>query len=249
MSILLLLSIGLQLIQLGFIAWMIYYYFTIKKYIKYIYTYITMECDQLIDSLLSESAPTTEKPCTTTKDVASTTNEHKERLASLVAGGHSLQYLGKAYTVEQIESLSDENIDKLYARYEAKLGAAMTKSLGKAALQFYSEIARMFLPIPIEKQPALVADLEADPFVENALSSVTCELYHRYGMFLAPFTAVLTTMKYCEFKKECPLTYIIEKDGSHEDEKSKEAGSWKEGSGREESEKGEIIGAASGRKI
>ena len=44
----------------------------------------------------------------------------------------------------------------------------------------------MFLPIPAENQPGLIADLEGDPFVGQALSSATCELYHRYDMFLAP---------------------------------------------------------------
>ncbi len=44
----------------------------------------------------------------------------------------------------------------------------------------------MFLPIPLENYPKLVADLEVDPFVEHALSAATCELYHTYGMFLAP---------------------------------------------------------------
>ena len=56
-----------------------------------------------------------------------------------------------------------------------------------------------FLPIPAENQPGLIADLEADPFVGHALSSATCELYHRYGMFLAPLTAALTIIEYCQF--------------------------------------------------
>ena len=40
-------------------------------------------------------------------------------------------------------------------------------------------------PIPAENQPGLIADLEGDPFVRHVLRSATCELYHRYGMFLA----------------------------------------------------------------
>ena len=34
----------------------------------------------------------------------------------------------------------------------------------------------MFLPVSTESQPALVADLEADPFVGHTLSSATCDL-------------------------------------------------------------------------
>ena len=125
--------------------------------------------------------------------------KHRERLAALVGGGEAKQYLGKAFT---LEALDDAKIEKLYARYEARLGAAMTKTLGSAALQLYA----IFFPIPAENQPALVADLEADPFVGSALSNATCELYHRHGMFLSPLTAALTTMKHCQFGHQCPQT-------------------------------------------
>ena len=69
----------------------------------------------------------------------------------------------------------------------------------------------MFLPIPAENQPGLTADLEGDPFVDHTLSSVTCELYHRYGMFLAPLTPTLTTIKHCQFGHRCPA--VIKDDG------------------------------------
>ena len=75
-------------------------------------------------------------------------------------------------------------------RYEARSGAAMTKTLG---------VVFMFLPIPAENQQGLITDLKGDPFVGHAFSSATCELYHCYGMFLAPLTAALTTIKHCQF--------------------------------------------------
>ena len=62
----------------------------------------------------------------------------------------------------------------------------------------------MFLPILAENQPGLIADLEGDPFVGHALSSATYELYHRYGIFLAPLTAALITIKHCQFGYRCP---------------------------------------------
>ena len=82
-----------------------------------------------------------------------------------------------------MEELDDSEIKRLYARYEASLGAAMTKTLGSAALQLYAGLVSMFLPIPAEKEPEPMADLEGDPFVGHALSSATCELYHLYGLF------------------------------------------------------------------
>ena len=100
--------------------------------------------------------------------------KHRERLAALVGGGQAKQYLGKAFTVDQTDALDDAEIVKLYARYEARLGAAMTKIRGSAALQLYAGVASIFSQS--ENQPALVADLEADPFVGHTLNSATCEL-------------------------------------------------------------------------
>ena len=61
----------------------------------------------------------------------------------------------------------------------------MTKTLGFAALQIYAEMVSMFLPIPAENQQGLIADLEGNPFVGHALSSATCELYHRISHILS----------------------------------------------------------------
>jgi len=48
------------------------------------------------------------------------------------------------------------------------------------------------------RQPELVADLEQDPFVSSALQTACCELYYRYGMYLAPLTTAVTTVKHCD---------------------------------------------------
>ena len=69
-------------------------------------------------------------------------------------------------------------------------------------------------PIPAENQPGLIADLQGDPFVWHALSSTTCELYHRYGMFLAPPTAALAIIKHCQFGHRRPA---VINDGNEAD--------------------------------
>ena len=74
------------------------------------------------------------------------------------------------------------------------LEAAKTRTLGSTALQLYAGVVSMFLPIPAENQPGLIADLEGDPFVGHVLNGATCELYHHYGMFLTPLAAALTTI-------------------------------------------------------
>ena len=70
--------------------------------------------------------------------------KHRERLAALAGGDQAKQYLGKAFTVDQIDALHEAEIEKLYARYAARLEATMTKTLGSAALQLYAGVASMF---------------------------------------------------------------------------------------------------------
>ena len=177
----------------------------------------SMQMDDLIDELLADdttravdgdassaSSSATKQP----EPADSASTAQRERLATIAAGGQARQYLGKAWTVEEIDSLGEDEVGKLYARYEARLGAAMTKTLGRAALQLYTAAASMFLPIPPENRQPLMADLESDPFVGHALNGAACELYYRYGKFLAPITAALTTAKYCQFGHQDPVGNI-----------------------------------------
>jgi hypothetical protein len=167
------------------------------------YVCIVMECDDFIDQLLevekqaqppeSKAAPIAAPSSLKDGEIA----EKRQRLAALAMGGQSQQYLGKTMSADQIEDLSPDGVEKLYARYEARLGASMTKTIGSAAIQLYCIAAGGVLPIPKDRQALLVADLEADPFVSHALNTATCELYHRYGMWLAPITAMLSTVKHC----------------------------------------------------
>ena len=140
--------------------------------------------------------------------------QHRERLAALAAGGRARQYLGKTLSIDQIDNLDEEEVEKLYGRYEAQLGAAMTKTLGAAALQLYTSTVSMFLPIPSEEQPKLLTELESDPFVEHAVSNATCELYQKFGMILASLTATLTTLQHCRFGQQYVPRIVDETDAT-----------------------------------
>ena len=45
----------------------------------------------------------------------------------------------------------------------------------------------------ISNQDASSEDLENDPFLNSALQRFTCELYYRFGSFLAPLSVGLIT--------------------------------------------------------
>ena len=49
----------------------------------------------------------------------------------------SKQYLGKDLQMSDIDTMTPEQINKLYCRYEARLGASMTKTLGNSFINLY----------------------------------------------------------------------------------------------------------------
>ena len=105
-----------------------------------------------------------------------------QKLLECILTGNSKLYLGKVYTEEQLAKLSEE-VEKLFNNYKAKLLGQMVKSLGKPIINMYSMGACSALGI--RNQDALSKDLENDPFLNSALQRFTCELYYRFGSFLA----------------------------------------------------------------
>ena len=116
------------------------------------------------------------------------------KLLECVLTGNSKLYLGKVYAEEQLKKLSEEEVEKLFNNYEAKLSGQMVKSLGKSIINMYSMGACAALGIT--NQDALSEDLENDPFLNSALKRFTCELYYRFGSFLAPLSIGLITSRH-----------------------------------------------------
>ena len=118
----------------------------------------------------------------------------RQKLLECVLTGNSKLYLGKVYTEEQLKNLSEEEVEKLFNNYEAKLSGQMVKSLGRSFINMYSMGACAVLRI--SNQDALIEDLENDPFLNSALQRFTCELYYRFGSFLAPLSVGLITSRH-----------------------------------------------------
>ena len=117
-----------------------------------------------------------------------------QKLLECVLIRNSKLYLGKVYTEEQLAKLSKEEVKKLFNNYEAKLSGQMVKSLGKSIINMYSMGACSVLGI--RNQEALSEDLENDPFLNSALQRFTCELYYRFGSFLAPLSVGIITSRH-----------------------------------------------------
>ena len=118
----------------------------------------------------------------------------RQKLLECVLTGNSKLYLGKVYTEEKIKELNEEEVEKLFNNYEAKLSGQMVKSLGCSIINMYSMGACSALEIT--NQDALSEDLENDPFLNSALQRFTCELYYRFGSFLAPLSIGIITSRH-----------------------------------------------------
>ena len=118
----------------------------------------------------------------------------RQKLLECVFTGNSKLYLGKVYTEEQLAKLSEEEVEKLFNNYEAKLSGQMVKSLGKSIINLYSMGACSGLGK--RNQKALSEELENDPFLNSALQRFTCELYYRFGSFLAPLSVGIITSRH-----------------------------------------------------
>ena len=93
-----------------------------------------------------------------------------QKLLECVLTGNSKLYLGKGYTEEQLAKLrKEEEVEKLFNNYEAKLSGQMVKSLGKSIINMYS-MGACSAP-GIRNQEALREDLENNPFLNSALQS------------------------------------------------------------------------------
>ena len=60
-----------------------------------------------------------------------------QKLLKCILTGDSKLYLGKVYTKEQLAKLSEEEVEKRFINYEAKLSGQMVKLLGKSIINMY----------------------------------------------------------------------------------------------------------------
>ena len=155
-------------------ALIFYLYSRVKRYLP-----ILKMAEELISNL-GYGAPQSDTKC--------------QKLLECILTGNSKLYLGKVYTEEQLAKLNEEEVEKLFNNYEAKLSGQMAKSLGKSIINMYSMGACAVLGIT--NQDALSEDLENDPFLNSALQRFTFELYYRYGSFLALLSVGIITSRH-----------------------------------------------------
>ena len=126
------------------------------------------------------------KPHIQTQSIKNTSNVFSLEIASFI--------WVRFYTEEQRRKLNEEEVEKLFNNYKAKLSGQMVKSLGRSIINMY--LMGACAALGISNQDALSEDLEKDPFLNSALQRFTCELYYRFGSFLAPLSVGIITSRH-----------------------------------------------------
>ena len=119
----------------------------------------------------------------------------RDRLVGIAVAGKSQEFLGKNITSDEIERLDQNELRKLYARYENRMGGLVTKSLKRHVVVAYTKLVGWLLPksLVIADTDALEVSLNEGPFIDIALEKWSCGMYHRFGHMLGPLEAVLLT--------------------------------------------------------
>ena len=148
------------------------------------------EIDQIIDGVIAPEDIRESTPL-----VSNETENLRERLIGVALAGKSKEYLGKSITSDEIESLDQKELRKLYARYEAHIGGVVTNTMKKHIVKAYISLVELSLPknVVIVDREGLEESLNEGPFIELGLSKLMCILYRRFGHLLVPVESVLKT--------------------------------------------------------
>ena len=132
-----------------------------------------------LQTILNDSSPAT---ATTVERV-----NYRDRLCAIVSSGDSKKYLGKEYTIKDIEALSPAQREKLFARYQIKFGREVVTTVGQSILSLYARAIGLTLPVELfgikvspNSEERLTEDMSNDPIINNrAATSTSIEHFDR----------------------------------------------------------------------
>ena len=126
------------------------------------------------------------KPHSQTQSVKNSLNAFSPEIPSYIWARPTLK--------NQLAKLSEEEVENRFNNHEARFSGQMVHLLGCSIINLYSMGACAALGIT--NQDDLSEDLENDPFLNSALQRFTCELYYRFGSFLAPLSIGIITSRH-----------------------------------------------------
>ena len=119
----------------------------------------------------------------------------KGDLEILAATGRTKDFLGKQFTLNDLEYLSEKEILKYHRIYQSALAVRVNDTFGKMAIKSYATLADWLLPI--DNRETLYDDLRNDYILMNEIDRWTGWLSLRIGSWMAVASTSLITAGHC----------------------------------------------------
>ena len=159
-----------------------------------------------MNEILKEAniAPPTASPNKSPAPAAapSDTEIKRERLLCVVAGGQSQAFLGKNFTIDDVQKWNEKQVDRVFNIYESRFSALISENIMNSFLDLMSK--GLSYTMPLDSVTQLSNDLKSDFVLNTELRKVTGWVAYSFGPMLALFSAGLITAKHVDWKKIFP---------------------------------------------
>ena len=143
--------------------------------------------------------------------------QYRSKLGCIVASGQSNAFLGKTFTLHDINNMSELDINKYYKLYESTYSTLVSDNIVDGFLNSSSKICSWVLPV--DDANKLASDLRDNFLVTTELKKLTGNLAYSFGPFLALMSGGLTIAKHIEIAKhKCPSKKKESLDSKTDDE-------------------------------
>ena len=172
---------------LNMCAVIIFSYFYIAKYIPFL---LKRMIKNELDTFLKELEVPTED------------NKYRTKLHCIVASGDSKSFLGKSYSLKDIDDMTDTEVERQFMIYQAAYCGRISDNLIETFLSCVSKAASYLIPIDNSKQ--LNTDLHSDYIITSELKNITGMIAYTLGPYLALVNTGLIIGQHVEINKKTP---------------------------------------------
>ena len=136
--------------------------------------------------------------------------QYRSKLGCIIASGQSNAFLGKTFTLHDINNMSETDINKYYKLYESTYSTLVSDNIVDGFLNGSSKLFSFVLPI--DDADRLSDDLKANFLVTTELKKLTGSLAYSFGPALALLSGGLTISKHIDLKHKCPKKELTTND-------------------------------------
>ena len=125
----------------------------------------------------------------------------------MISSGRSKELLGKTISMKEIESMPNEELEKLYKIYESNLAGRISNTITDSVIMIATKLIDKTLPI--DNVSELESDLKNDYLLISELKNIGGYMSLKFGRIMGFLSAGLITMKHIDFSKSKKQTAEI----------------------------------------